>query len=290
MAAERLPECAAVPARFDHPSDAAQFKRLHREGIELYQAHIVRFAFDPHVHEGFGLGAIESGVERFRYRGSDHLAPAQSVVLMNPDVLHTGRAETAHGWRYRMAYLDAEVVHAVSGQAGWTFCEPVREEAASVRRAGIALHALWTADSPLAFDGALLDLLQAVQPHARTPGPDAEARSTGPDAALQRALDLMHERLADPLSLGDLAAAAGLSPFHFQRRFKARHGATPHQVLMALRLFRAKRQLAAGVAPAQVAADIGLADQSHLTRRFAGMYGVTPARYQRDVGARFVRP
>ena len=37
------------------------------------------------------------------YRGADHLAPSGSVVLMNPDELHTGRAETEGGWRYRMA-------------------------------------------------------------------------------------------------------------------------------------------------------------------------------------------
>lgn len=277
----------AVPDLFEHASDRAQFKQpAHRAGVELYRAHIVRHAFEPHTHEAYGLGVIDAGVERFRYRGSDHLAPPQSLVLMNPDVLHTGRAETAHGWRYRMAYLDAAVVRDVIGQAGWTFCAPVLEDAASVRRASIALQALWTATSPLAFDGALLDLLQAVQPHARTTGAGTPEGPRGPDAALQRALDLMHDRLADPLSLADLAAAAGLSPFHFQRRFKAHHGATPHQMLMALRLYRAKRQLAAGLAPAQVAADVGLVDQAHLTRRFAGMYGVTPARYQRDIGRR----
>lgn len=52
---------------------------------------------------------------------------------------------------------------------------------------------------------------------------------------------------------------------------------------MALRLFEAKQGLAAGKAPAEVAADVGLADQAHLTRAFARRYGVTPARYQRQV-------
>lgn len=85
----------AVPDHFDHPLDAAEFKRPpHLAGVELYRAHIVRHAFEPHTHEAFGLGAIESGVERFRYRGTEHLAPADTLVLMNPDELHTGRAET----------------------------------------------------------------------------------------------------------------------------------------------------------------------------------------------------
>jgi AraC-like DNA-binding protein len=53
---------------------------------------------------------------------------------------------------------------------------------------------------------------------------------------------------------------------------------------MALRLLRAKQLLGAGMAPAEAAAAVGLADQAHLTRRFARMYGVAPARFQRQLG------
>jgi AraC-like DNA-binding protein len=99
-------------------------------------------------------------------------------------------------------------------------------------------------------------------------------------------IELLRERLAERLTLEELAAVAGLSPFHFQRQFKRAHHATPQQMLMALRLFEAKRRLAAGETPADVAAACGLADQAHLTRAFARRYGVTPARYQQQVGTR----
>jgi AraC-like DNA-binding protein len=95
----------------------------------------------------------------------------------------------------------------------------------------------------------------------------------------------MREHAEERLTLEDLAAVAGLSPFHFLRRFKAACHATPQQMLMALRLLRAKRLLAEGLAPAQAAAASGLADQAHLTRAFAHRYGVTPARYQRQLRA-----
>jgi AraC-like DNA-binding protein len=61
---------------------------------------------------------------------------------------------------------------------------------------------------------------------------------------------------------------------------------SPHQWRMALRLAEAKRRLARGEPAAEVAAAVGLTDQAHLTRRFAGMFGVTPARYQRQLGCR----
>jgi len=86
-----------------------------------------------------------------------------------------------------------------------------------------------------------------------------------------------------PLTLDAIAAEAALSPYHFQRQFKARYDVTPHQMLMAVRLWRAKQFLAAGLPPAEVAAAVGLADQPHLTRAFTRRYGITPARYQKQV-------
>lgn len=279
-----------VPEQLAGPADRAEFRHLPgRGGVELYRAHIVRHAFDPHTHAAYGLGCIEAGVERFRYRGGEHLAPPGALVTMNPDELHTGRAETVGGWRYRMVYLDAEVLEAATGERGWWFAQPVAEDALAARRVRAALGSLWQAKAALEADAALVDLLDALRPHACVGVRAAAEQPVAGDAPLARAIGLMQDRLAEPLTLAELAAAAGLSPFHFLRRFKAGHGATPHQMLMALRLFRAKQQLAAGVAPAQVAADVGLVDQAHLTRRFGRMYGVTPARYQQQLGTRPAR-
>lgn len=48
-----------VPSQFSSQRDAAEFRlAAHRPGVELYRAHIVRHAFEPHTHDGFGLGAF----------------------------------------------------------------------------------------------------------------------------------------------------------------------------------------------------------------------------------------
>jgi AraC-like DNA-binding protein len=269
---------------FEHGSDAAEFKRApQRPGIELYRAHIVRHAFEPHAHEGYGLGAIDAGVERFRYRGADHLAPPDSLVLMNAGELHTGRAETAQGWRYRMLYIEPAVIEAVTGETGWHFAQAVAHDAPRARRVARLLQRLWACNDALAFDGLLLTLLTELRPHARVARPGWCAGPTESAPRFARVLDCMQAHLHETITLEQLAAVAGLSPFHFQRRFKAAQGATPQQTLMALRLLRAKRLLAGGLAPAQAAAACGLADQAHLTRAFARRYGVTPGRYQRQV-------
>ena len=59
---------------------------------------------------------------------------------------------------------------------------------------------------------------------------------------------------------------------------------TPHQFLVSMRIAEARRLLAAGLAPAEVAAMTGFADQSHLTRRFRSRIGFTPGRYRDSAG------
>ena len=199
--------------------------------------------------------------------------------MMNPDVLHTGRAETDGGWRYRMAYIDADVVERITGQRGLWFRDAVGHDAARARRVTMLLDALWRTDEPLAFDGLLFDLVDAFSDQARA----ARVATRHATPRFTRVVDYLRDNLGRRLTLEELAAVAELSPFHFLRAFRAQYDATPQQMLMALRLFEAKRRLADGIAPAQVAADVGLSDQAHLTRAFAQRYGVTPARYQRQV-------
>lgn len=272
----------AVPEHFEFPSDRAEFRAATgRAGVELYRAHIVRHAFEPHTHDAYGFGVIEQGVERFRYKGSDHLAPPDSIVLMHPDVLHTGRAETAGGWRYRMIYIEPAALADIAGEPGWWFDETVVErDRPRAQHLARLLEALWqTPDDPLAFDSLLAQLVAGVRPLARSQADTAQR----PARRFAEVLDYMQAHLGDRIVLEDLAAVAGLSPFHFLRQFQAQYHVTPHQMLMARRLYAAKQWLAQGIAPAQVAAMAGLTDQAHLTRAFGRRYGVSPARYQRQV-------
>ena len=78
----------ALRALLNH-ADAEGFVGMGFKGVAGYM-HISRYAFEPHTHEAFGIGVIEQGAERFRYRGSQHIAAANSIVTMNPDELQSG--------------------------------------------------------------------------------------------------------------------------------------------------------------------------------------------------------
>jgi AraC-like DNA-binding protein len=100
-------------------------------------------------------------------------------------------------------------------------------------------------------------------------------------AAIGTLRDLLADRLADPPSLDDLARELGMNPFALVRSFRAETGLPPHAYVNHLRVRLARQLLDSGVAPADVAARAGFADQAHLTRHFKRVVGVPPRSYQR---------
>ncbi len=81
--------------------------------------------------------------------------------------------------------------------------------------------------------------------------------------------------------LKSVPAVIGLSEFHFARKFRTEFSCPPHAHLMRMRIERAKAQLARGNIPLKVvAANSGFSDQSHMTRLFRRVLGVTPAEYR----------
>jgi AraC family transcriptional regulator len=97
--------------------------------------------------------------------------------------------------------------------------------------------------------------------------------------AVVQALNFIHQNYARELSLSDIAAAAHLSTYHLTRVFKKATGVSPHQYLVQVRVNSARSLLSAGAGDrslAEIAAAVGFADQSHLTRHFKRVLGMTP--------------
>lgn len=89
--------------------------------------------------------------------------------------------------------------------------------------------------------------------------------------------DYIHNHLHQDLKLAEIAAIAQLSPYHFLRLFKLRTGITPHQYILQCRVNRAKYLLQhSHWSIVEIAAQTGFCDQSHLTRYFKRLIGVTP--------------
>jgi AraC family transcriptional regulator len=115
------------------------------------------------------------------------------------------------------------------------------------------------------------------------PGPAGpRQREVLPRGKLQAVTDYIEAHLDAELTLDDLAAVARLSPYHFARLFKNSTGLPPHQYVISRRVERAKELLRdeGGLPLADVATEVGFANQSHFTRHFKRLVGVTPKRFR----------
>ena len=102
------------------------------------------------------------------------------------------------------------------------------------------------------------------------------------DARLSRVVELMRARYAEPLSLDTLASEAGMSKFHFARRFRARTGQPPHTFLTEMRMAAARRLLGDTDLPvARVAERAGYPRAEQFCIAFKRLHGTTPTDYRR---------
>jgi AraC family transcriptional regulator len=121
-------------------------------------------------------------------------------------------------------------------------------------------------------------LRHALAPRPPERGPDG----TLPRGRLRAVVEYVEGHLDAGPSLGQMAAVARLSPYHFARQFKAATGLPPHQYVISRRVERAKHLLrtAAGLSLADVAAHVGFSDQSQFAHHFKRLVGVTPGQFR----------
>ncbi|MFD5069229.1 helix-turn-helix domain-containing protein [Streptomyces sp. NPDC058369] len=114
------------------------------------------------------------------------------------------------------------------------------------------------------------------------------------EQVVERAVRIIRERYAEPLSLDEVARAVLMSKFHLLRVFDQFTGVTPGRFLGAVRMGEAKRLLRlSDLGVATISAEVGYSSTGTFTRRFSESVGVTPTRYRelsRGRGALAVGP
>jgi AraC family transcriptional regulator len=107
-----------------------------------------------------------------------------------------------------------------------------------------------------------------------------EYPGTMPKHLLARAIDFIQENLGRNISLAEISAEVDISPYHFCRSFKRGTGFSPHQYMTRERIRRAQQFLTEHrLSLVEIANELGFSDQSHFTRIFHSVVGITPARY-----------
>ncbi|WP_396595589.1 AraC family transcriptional regulator [Brevundimonas sp. R86498] len=238
----------------------------------LWRASVPPENVHTHTHEDahFVL-AVDGGYQSLAH---DRLTPAGhgfgpgALIWNPPGIEHRDSFETVGGRFLSVSFMPPK--GAARGEPS-RLRHPVAEAAA--RRLVGAVSGHKDGDA-IKLEGLLLDMAAAVLSPAELdedPAPEWLLRA---DQALR---DLCRQ---PGLEVQDLARIVGVHPVSLARRYRRHFGISPATAIRRARVDRAVGDLAVGMDLAELAARGGYADQSHLTREFRALYGLTPGRYR----------
>jgi AraC-like DNA-binding protein len=248
-------------------------------GLSLMHALFTTHEFPPHTHEALVVAVTEAGGSMIKSRGLIEQAHHNALFVFNPGEPHAGWMGRSSLWKYRAFYLakpamerlalDLDLPH-LPGFTHNLFADP------DLIDGFLDLHAACDGPEP-ADDREELMTTMFGRLFARHGGRTAQPAA---DRELfRRATKLMHDRFAEPLQLGDVVAAVGLTKFQLIGLFKQAIGLTPHVYLTQVRLNAACRLLRRGRSLAETAIEAGFYDQSAMNRHFKRCYAITPMQF-----------
>jgi AraC family transcriptional regulator len=120
--------------------------------------------------------------------------------------------------------------------------------------------------------------LGAAQRLLRNAGWNPKSARTAPldDRCLAKIAEFIDAHLALPITLDALAAEAGMSVFHFAKRFRAATGISPYAWVIGWRMNRAMQLLRRGGRVRRVAIAVGYSEVSHFRRQFWAHWRQSP--------------
>ncbi|MEQ8671790.1 MAG: AraC family transcriptional regulator [Aggregatilineales bacterium] len=267
--------------------DQATYWRVpHFDNLEMLHAAYYEHVFQPHIHEEFSISVIDGGGNAFRHRGSEHIATPGTVIVINPQELHTGSAANELGLHYRAMYPGVILMRQIATElTGSPWGMPFFKQSIIYDPLVAGLmqrfhNIVRTEASIMAQQTALrVALGQLVARHAVN---RPQVQALGDERlAVAKARDYLEEHYTENVTLETLSELTALSPFYLARVFHQQVGLPPHKYLTHIRITRAKALLTLGNSALDVALATGFTDQSHLTRHFKRIVGITPGHYAR---------
>jgi AraC-like DNA-binding protein len=276
----------AAPAREDICVDRIQIKGW-RFGKTVFESHTgVPTMLPKHAHDTYQIGITTRCPGEYVCEGKTWSAPPGTVILFNPGDVHStsqigvrNRADTS-----KLMFIEPEKMTEVAASIKDRSCAmPVFEKLVIQDKHFIRrfsdVHALFSTNATdLEKESRLLSVLvQLIAGFASRHAAPGKQRRDRSKALLVR--EYVEAHYCDNISMATLAEVAHTSPYHLNRVFAREIGIPPHAFQTQVRIERAKLLLLKGMSVAETALSTGFFDQSHLTRYFKRIVGVSPRSY-----------
>ncbi len=254
--------------------------------LEMLRAVDVKHSFSRHMHKVYCIGAVEQGVRAYFYRGTKHFIPAGGMMLINPGEVHACSAGDKNGYSYRMICPADSLLMSAFEDNKWPqnapwFKQPGIDDPGLFEDFINLCHVLSNSPSRLEKQSCfILFIFKLISLYEdRCPVAAAWGKSGHERTAVRLVRDYLEENCNTNISIEFLAGVAGLSPFHLIRVFSKEIGIPPHTYQTNVRIRHARKLLTQGLPIIQAALETGFVDQSHFTRCFKKVMGITPGQY-----------
>ncbi len=247
----------------------------------------------PHSHDTYQIGFTTRDPGLYYSDGREWVAPPGSVVLFHPGEIHkvvARRSVRVASVPARMMFLTQERVRGIASDVSGKQLEPPFFSNRVIRDGWFVNHfvrvhkLLGMNVSILEKQSGLLELFERLVTSYASNMPTRVVRDKGRDRAMASVVrEFIDAHYDANLSLPQLAALVHASLFHMHRTFKREVGMPPHAYQIQVRIDKAKSLLVRGMSVTEVAAHTGFFDQSHFTRHFHRIVGVSPGGYTRPI-------
>jgi AraC-like DNA-binding protein len=255
--------------------------------VELLHAYYVQHAYPRHSHDYYVISLIERGRQSFTHQGTKHRTPPGGLILINPGAVHTGEAADTQGFELRALYPSVSLMETAAFELRGYRALPFFKE--------VLVDHRWAANSISALHKAILggaDMLECesrllwmmtelIRRYADMGSTDQHLGQE--KRTIRQVRQYIDDHFSESITLNMLAQRVSLSPYYLLRAFRAEVGMPPYAYLESVRIRHTQRLIKVGMPLAEVAAEVGFSSQSHMTRQFKKIIGVTPGQYAQHI-------
>src|SRR6185503_6774907 len=201
--------------------ETAFWRHARFRDLGLLKARFTCHRYDLHTHPTYVIALITAGCERVRVGRRTVVAPAGTVLIVNPEELHDGAAGAEEGWAYRTFYPSVPLLTEVAGELGQNraplFPPGPIADSGLAQALAVAHESSVSRDATQAEATMLVALRHLILHHADWGGRREPAAAAGSRRRVKLYEQIIEGDLAAALDLERLARAAGVTRFQVIR-------------------------------------------------------------------------
>lgn len=252
--------------------------------IEAYRFEGISQPFPNHFHEHYVMGLVIEGERILLCQNRKMLIGKGAILLFNPGNNHACEQRDGGNFHYWGMNLGKETMlelaeDVIGKQMLLRFTENVIWDEEIFRSLKLLHEKILGGADGFEKEEQLCLLIAALIQRC---GQHATATDDIPGCRkeIEKVCDYIEQHFSEHISLNQMSSYVGISRSTLLRAFTREKGITPYRYLEAVRIGEAKKLLAAGASPTEVAVQTGFSDQSHFTNYFGRLTGLSPGVYR----------